>query len=90
MVSVIAVTGFNDKELGGYRQAGDVFEVTKERLVVLSGDNHLKLKAVSVLDDLTTSQLKDWLDKKGIAYDNKAKKADLISLFEGDDDRTAG
>lgn len=35
------------------------------------------------LEDLTLKELKDILDVKGIEYNSKAKKEDLIKILEG-------
>lgn len=47
-----------------------------------------KLKEVEIeeskeLKDLKVADLKELLDEKGIEYDHKAKREDLIKLLEG-------
>lgn len=42
-----------------------------------------KLESFNPLNTMTVKDIKATLDEKGIEYDSKAKKEDLIKLLEG-------
>lgn len=44
---------------------------------------HVLKNETKTFDDMKVSDLKALLDEKGIEYDSKAKKEDLINLLEG-------
>lgn len=48
----------------------------------ISGGDWVPIEEYKPLDALTNAALKKILDEKGIAYDNRATKNDLISLIE--------
>lgn len=48
----------------------------------ISGGNWVPSEAYKPLDSLTNAALKKILDEKGITYDNRATKPELISLIE--------
>nr|DAF98478.1 MAG TPA: HeH/LEM domain [Siphoviridae sp. ctJgf18] len=49
---------------------------------VISGGDWVPIAAYKPLDSLTNAALKEILDEKGITYDNRATKSELISLIE--------
>ena len=49
---------------------------------VISGGYWVPIAAYKPLDSLTNAALKEILDEKGITYDNRATKSELISLIE--------
>lgn len=49
---------------------------------VISGGDWLPIAEYKPLDSLTNAALKEILDEKGISYDNRATKTELISLIE--------
>ena len=49
---------------------------------VISGGDWLPIAEYKPLDSLTNAALKEILDEKGITYDNRATKPELISLIE--------
>lgn len=49
---------------------------------VISGGDWVPIEAYKPLDSLTNAALKEILDEKGITYDNRATKSELISLIE--------
>lgn len=49
---------------------------------VISGGDWLPIAEYKPLDSLTNAALKEILDEKGISYDNRATKPELISLIE--------
>lgn len=60
-------------------------EVSQERLDELEKGGWIVSDAQKDADysKMTVSELKDALDRAGISYDEKAKKADLVKLLEG-------
>lgn len=55
---------------------------------VISGGDWLPIAEYKPLDSLTNAALKEILDEKGISYDNRATKPELISLIEQADTET--
>lgn len=51
----------------------------------ISGGDWVPSEAYKPLDSLTNAALKKILDEKGIIYDNRATKSELISLIEQTD-----
>lgn len=51
----------------------------------ISGGDWVPSEAYKPLDSLTNAALKKILDEKGIIYDNRATKPELISLIEQTD-----
>lgn len=50
----------------------------------ISGGDWVPIAEYKPLDSLTNAALKEILDEKGIIYDNRATKTELISLLEQD------
>ena len=48
----------------------------------ISGGDWVPIGEYKPLDSLTNAALKEILDEKGITYDNRATKTELISLIE--------
>lgn len=48
----------------------------------ISGGDWVSIDEYKPLDSLTNAALKEILDEKGITYDNRATKSELISLIE--------
>lgn len=48
----------------------------------ISGGDWVSIAEYKPLDSLTNAALKEILDEKGITYDNRATKPELISLIE--------
>lgn len=48
----------------------------------ISGGDWVSIEEYKPLDSLTNASLKEILDEKGITYDNRATKSELISLIE--------
>ena len=48
----------------------------------ISGGDWVSIDEYKPLDSLTNASLKEILDEKGITYDNRATKSELISLIE--------
>lgn len=48
----------------------------------ISGGDWVPIAEYKPLDSLTNAALKEILDEKGITYDNRATKTELISLIE--------
>lgn len=48
----------------------------------VSGGDWVSIEEYKPLDSLTNAALKEILDEKGITYDNRATKSELISLIE--------
>ena len=48
----------------------------------ISGGDWVSIDKYKPLDSLTNAALKEILDEKGITYDNRATKPELISLIE--------
>ena len=48
----------------------------------ISGGDWVPIEEYKPLDSLTNAALKKILDEKGITYDNRATKPELISLIE--------
>lgn len=48
----------------------------------ISGGDWVSIDEYKPLDSLTNAALKEILDEKGITYDNRATKPELISLIE--------
>lgn len=48
----------------------------------ISGGDWVSIEEYKPLDSLTNAALKEILDEKGITYDNRATKNELISLIE--------
>lgn len=48
----------------------------------ISGGDWVPIGEYKPLDSLTNAALKEILDEKGITYDNRATKPELISLIE--------
>ncbi|TAA68440.1 hypothetical protein D2908_00195 [Streptococcus sp. LQJ-218] len=48
----------------------------------ISGGDWVSIEEYKPLDSLTNAALKEILDEKGITYDNRATKSELISLIE--------
>lgn len=48
----------------------------------ISGGDWVSIEEYKPLDSLTNSALKEILDEKGVTYDNRATKSELISLIE--------
>jgi gp41 len=48
----------------------------------ISGGDWVPVEEYKPLDSLTNAALKEILDEKGITYDNRATKTELISLIE--------
>lgn len=48
----------------------------------ISGGDWVSIEEYKPLDSLTNAALKEILDEKGIIYDNRATKSELISLIE--------
>lgn len=48
----------------------------------VSGGDWVPIAEYNPLDSLTNAALKEILDEKGITYDNRATKSELISLIE--------
>lgn len=48
----------------------------------ISGGDWISIEEYKPLDSLTNAALKEILDEKGITYDNRATKSELISLIE--------
>ena len=48
----------------------------------ISGGDWVPIGEYKPLDSLTNAALKEILDEKGITYDNRATKSELISLIE--------
>lgn len=49
---------------------------------VISGGDWVPIAAYKPLDSLTNAALKEILDEKGITYDSRSTKTELISLIE--------
>lgn len=49
---------------------------------VISGGDWVPVGEYKPLDSLTNAALKEILDEKGITYDSRATKTELISLIE--------
>lgn len=62
----------------------DDIEVTEDRLNLLTEKGYIKKvkKQTVPLDEHTVKELKEIADNKGIEYDPKIKKADLIALLK--------
>lgn len=85
-MKVKVIKAYFDKRERKILNIGDTIEVSEERLAVLKGKNLLQqayVEEIDGYDDMTVKELKSELDSKGIEYDSKAKKADLIKLLEG-------
>ena len=54
----------------------------------ISGGDWVPIAEYNPLDSLTNAALKEILDEKGITYDNRATKPELISLIEQADTET--
>lgn len=52
---------------------------------VISGGDWVSIEEYKPLNSLTNAALKEILDEKGISYDNRATKPELISLIEQTD-----
>lgn len=50
----------------------------------ISGGDWVPIAEYKPLDSLTNAALKEILDEKGIIYDNRVTKTELISLLEQD------
>lgn len=50
----------------------------------ISGGDWVPIAEYKPFDSLTNAALKEILDEKGITYDNRATKPELISLLEQD------
>ncbi|OFK05359.1 hypothetical protein HMPREF2837_07790 [Streptococcus sp. HMSC071D03] len=48
----------------------------------ISGGDWVPIAEYKPLDSLTNAALKEILDEKGITYDNRATKPELISIIE--------
>ena len=48
----------------------------------ISGGDWVSIEEYKPLDSLTNAALKEILNEKGITYDNRATKSELISLIE--------
>ena len=48
----------------------------------ISGGDWVPIAAYKPLDSLTNAALKEILDEKGITYDSRATKTELLSLIE--------
>lgn len=48
----------------------------------ISGGDWVSIDEYKPLDSLTNAALKEILDEKGITYDNRATKSELIALIE--------
>lgn len=48
----------------------------------ISGGDWVSIEEYKPFDSLTNAALKEILDEKGITYDNRATKSELISLIE--------
>lgn len=48
----------------------------------ISGGDWVPIASYKPLDSLTNAALKEILDEKGITYDNRATKPELISMIE--------
>jgi hypothetical protein len=48
----------------------------------ISGGDWVSIDEYKPLDSLTNAALKEILDEKGITYDNRATKSELISFIE--------
>lgn len=48
----------------------------------ISGGDWVPIAAYKPLDSLTNAALKEILDEKGITYDSRATKPELISMIE--------
>ena len=48
----------------------------------ISGGDWVSIEEYKPLDSLTNAALKEILDEKGITYDNRATKPELISIIE--------
>lgn len=48
----------------------------------ISGGDWVPIEEYKPLDSLTNATLKEILDEKGITYDNRATKPELITLIE--------
>lgn len=48
----------------------------------ISGGDWVPIEEYKTLDSLTNASLKEILDEKGIAYDSRATKPELISMIE--------
>ena len=48
----------------------------------INGGDWVSIEEYKPLDSLTNAALKEILDEKGITYDNRATKSELISLIE--------
>ena len=48
----------------------------------ISGGDWVSIDEYKPLDSLTNAALKEILDEKGITYDNRATKSELITLIE--------
>ena len=48
----------------------------------ISGGDWVSIEEYKPLDSLTNSALKEILDEKGVTYDNRATKSELISRIE--------
>jgi len=48
----------------------------------ISGGDWVSIEEYKPLDSLTNAALKEILDEKGITYDSRATKTELISLIE--------
>lgn len=48
----------------------------------ISGGDWVSIEEYKPLDSLTNAALKEILDEKGITYDNRTTKSELISLIE--------
>ncbi len=81
-------TTFSDLQHKGIlRNKGEVLDVSETRgkeLIAKGFAEVLKiLKVEDPIKEPTVSELKAELDAKGIKYDAKSKKADLVKLLEG-------
>ena len=75
---------FRDKHAGGLYTPGDLFEAETARIEYLINLGYLKPIKID-FNSMTKKEIMKLLDGKGIEYDAKAKKDELIELLQGGD-----
>ena len=76
--------GFEDLSTGTFYDAGTEYESNdNDRMQQLATAGLILTEGEPKdITDMTVKELKDFLQEKGIEYDDKAKKADLLELLK--------
>ena len=75
------IDGFLDIKTNEYRAFGEILTDKEERI-----EDFLKAGVINALEEekeFTVKEIKSLLDEKGIEYDKKSSKDELIKLLEG-------